>query len=138
MKTRVLTLGFACLLIGGFSLVLVQAQQRGGAAQGPPRLGFRVAPAAYQQSCGTCHGTQGTVTDGKRAPSIADLQEYSAERVYEFLNKATSAPHGGNFSDLQKRQFAVSIHNTVIGELLFQSRPLQHLLDTVQIGGMRR
>ena len=106
MKTRVLTLGFACLLVGGSSLLLIQAQQRGGTPQGPPRLGFRVAPAAYQQSCGTCHGTQGTVTDGKRAPSIADLQEYSPERVYALLNTATAAPHSGNFSDLQKRQFA--------------------------------
>ena len=106
MKTRVVILGFACLLIGGFSLLLVQAQQRGGAAQGPPRLGFRVAPPTYQQNCGTCHGTQGTVADGKKAPSIGDLQEYSPERVYAILNTATGAPHAGEFSDLQKRQFA--------------------------------
>src|SRR5499426_3903059 len=106
MKSRVFGLVFACLLIGGLSFSLVQAQQRGGAAAGPPRLGFRVAPPTYQQSCGTCHGTQGTVTDGKKAPSIAELQEYSPERVYAVLNAATNPAHAGNFSDLQKRQFA--------------------------------
>ena len=93
MKTRIVNLALACSLIGGFSLLLVHAQQRGGAAQGPPRLGFRVAPPTYQQSCGTCHGAQGTVIDGKKAPSIGDLQEYSPERVYAVLNTATTAPH---------------------------------------------
>jgi len=106
MKARVWSLAFACLSIGGFSLLMIHAQQRGGAAQGPPRLGFRVAPPTYQQNCGTCHGTQGTVTDGKKAPSIGELQEYSPERVYALLNTATAAPHAGNYSDLQKRQFA--------------------------------
>ena len=87
MKTTPALLSrFACLLIGGFSFSLVHAQQRGGAPAGPPRLGFRVAPPTYQQSCGTCHGTQGTVTDGKKAPSIGELQEYSPERVYSVLN----------------------------------------------------
>ena len=82
MKSRLLSLGFAALLIGGFTFSLVQAQQRGGTPAGPPRLGFRVAPATYQLNCGTCHGTQGTVTDGKKAQSIGELQEYSPERVY--------------------------------------------------------
>jgi polyvinyl alcohol dehydrogenase (cytochrome) len=106
MKLRNLSLAIACSLVGALCLLVVQAQQRGGAPQGPARLGFRVAPPTYQQSCGTCHGTQGTVTDGKKAPSIGDLQEYSPERVYALLNSATTTPHAGNFSELQKRQFA--------------------------------
>jgi polyvinyl alcohol dehydrogenase (cytochrome) len=65
-----------------------------------------VAPPVYQQNCGTCHGTEGTTTDGKKAPSIAQLQEYAPEKVYAVLNAATSAPHAGSFTDLQKRQFA--------------------------------
>jgi polyvinyl alcohol dehydrogenase (cytochrome) len=105
MKIRLLSLAAACVLACGFSLSLVQAQQRGAAA-GPPRLGFRVAPASYQQNCGTCHGTEGTVTNGRKAPSIGELQEYSPERVYEVLNGTNIPAHTGNFSDLQKRQFA--------------------------------
>jgi len=106
MKTRVLRLTAGSLLIGAFSFSLIHAQQRGGAPAGPPRLGFRVAPPTYQLSCGTCHGTRGTIIDGKVALSIGELQEYSPERVYDLLNKATTAPHAGNFNDLQKRQFA--------------------------------
>ena len=108
MKTRLPGFAIACLLIGGFSFSFVQAQQRGGAQDGPPRLGFRVAPPTYQQSCGTCHGTQGTVTDGKKAPSIGELQEYSPERVYAVLNASTIAAHAniGTFNDQQKKQFS--------------------------------
>jgi polyvinyl alcohol dehydrogenase (cytochrome) len=108
MKTRLLGLAIACLSIGGFSFSFVQAQQRGAAPAGPPRLGFRVAPPTYQQSCGTCHGTQGTVTDGRKAPSIGELQEFSPERVYAAFNGGTVAAHAtlATFSDLQKRQFA--------------------------------
>ena len=108
MTTRLPGFAIACLLIGGFSFSFVQAQQRGGAQAGPPRLGFRVAPPTYQQSCGTCHGTQGTVTDGKKAPSIGELQEYSPERVYAVLNASAIAAHAniGTFDDQQKKQFS--------------------------------
>lgn len=106
MSFRLLQFGLAAILVTGSSYLLVQGQQRGAAPAGPPRLGFRVAPPTYQQNCGTCHGTQGSVTDGRRAPSIGELQEYSTERVYNMLNAATAAPHSGNFTDLQKRQFA--------------------------------
>src|SRR5262245_20822950 len=102
--TRFLRLAFGGILICGFSLAVIHAQQRGGggAAAGPQRLGFRVAPPTYQQNCGTCHGTQGTVTDGKKAPSIGELQEYSAERVYAVLNATPSSAHAGftAFTDL--------------------------------------
>ena len=108
MKTRLIGLAIAFVSISPFSYSLIQAQQRGGAAAGPPRLGFRVAPPTYQQSCGTCHGTQGTVTDGKKAPSIGELQDFSPERVYSVLNGGSVAAHASlaTFSDLQKRQFA--------------------------------
>ena len=92
MKARLPALGLACLCSVGFSFPLIHAQQRGGAPAGPPRLGFRVAPPTYQQSCGTCHGTQGTVTDGKKAQSIGELQEYSPERVYSVLNARPAEP----------------------------------------------
>jgi polyvinyl alcohol dehydrogenase (cytochrome) len=104
MKTRILMVAIGLALAGGFTLIL--AQQRGAAPAGPARLGFRVSPAAYQQSCGTCHGTQGATVDGKKAPSIGELQEYTPERVYDLLNKATTPPHAGTFSELQKRQLA--------------------------------
>ena len=108
MKTRLIGLAIAFVSTSAFSFSLIQAQQRGGAAGGPPRLGFRVAPPTYQQSCGTCHGTQGTVTDGKKAPSIGELQDFSPERVYSVLNGGSVAAHASlaTFSDLQKRQFA--------------------------------
>jgi len=108
MKTRLIGLAIAFVSISAFSFSLIQAQQRGGAAAGPPRLGFRVAPPTYQQSCGTCHGTQGTVTDGKKAPSIGELQDFSPERVYSVLNGGSVAAHASlaTFSELQKRQFA--------------------------------
>ena len=108
MKTRLIGLAIAFVSISPFSYSLIQAQQRGGAAAGPPRLGFRVAPPTYQQSCGTCHGTQGTVTDGKKAPSIGELQDFSPERVYSVLNGGSVAAHASlaTFSELQKRQFA--------------------------------
>src|SRR5436190_23376713 len=97
MKTRMLKLAVGSLLISAFSPSLIHAQQRGAAPAGPPRLGFRVAPPTYQQNCGTCHGTQGSTVDGKKAQAIGELQEYSPERVYDFLNKATTAPHAGTF-----------------------------------------
>jgi polyvinyl alcohol dehydrogenase (cytochrome) len=104
-----LKLTVSALCVGALTFSLTHAQQRGaqpgGQAAGPARLGFRVAPPTYQQYCGTCHGTEGSVADGKKAPSIAALQEYSPERVYDVLNKATAPPHSGNFTDLQKRQF---------------------------------
>jgi hypothetical protein len=107
MKTRVLTLGFACLLIGGFSLVLVQAAaaRRCRARSATPRVSRRSGgiPAELRHVSRKLRARSPKV---RRAPSIATLQEYSAERVYELLNKATTAPHAGNFSDLQKRQFA--------------------------------
>ena len=108
MKTRLIGLAIAFVSTSAFSFSLIQAQQRGGAAAGPPRLGFRVAPPTYQQSCGTCHGTQGTVTDGKKAPSIGELQDFSPERVYSVLNGGSVAAHASlaTFSELQKRQFA--------------------------------
>jgi polyvinyl alcohol dehydrogenase (cytochrome) len=106
MKTRILKLAVGSLLISAFSISLIHAQRGGDAPAGPPRLGFRVAPAAYQLNCGTCHGTQGSTIDGKKAQSIAELQEYSPERIHDVLNKATAAPHAGTFTDLQKRQFA--------------------------------
>jgi polyvinyl alcohol dehydrogenase (cytochrome) len=108
MKTRILKLAVGSLLISAISLVVMQAQQRGGAAApaGPPRLGFRVAPRDYQLSCGTCHGTEGSTVEGKKAPSIAQLQEYSPERVYDFLTKTTTGSHAITLTDLQKRQFA--------------------------------
>src|SRR5882757_8004151 len=100
MKSRILKLAVRSLLISAFTFSLMHAQQRGAAPAGPPRLGFRVAPPTYQLNCGTCHGTQGSTVDGKKAPSIAQLQEYSPERVYDLLNKATAAPHTGTYSDL--------------------------------------
>src|SRR5215471_6181742 len=109
MKTRMLQLAVVVALVGAFFLTMIQAQQpggRGGGPAGPDRLGFRVAPPVFQANCGTCHGTNGSTVDGKRAPSIGDLQEYSTERIYDMLNKATATPHNGNFSDIQKKQFA--------------------------------
>src|SRR5436190_12632281 len=106
MKTRILKLAVGSLLITACSISLIHAQRGGGATTGPPRLGFRVAPPVYQQNCGTCHGTQGSTVDGKKAQSIAELQEFSPERVYDLLNNATAPPHAGTFTDLQKRQFA--------------------------------
>lgn len=106
MKTRILKLALGSLLISAFSILLVHGQRGGAAQAGPARLGFRVAPPVYQQNCGTCHGTQGSTIDGKKAPSIAELQEFSPERVYDLLSKSTTPPHAGTFTDLQKRQFA--------------------------------
>jgi polyvinyl alcohol dehydrogenase (cytochrome) len=110
MNARILKLALGSLLVmsSAFSFSYMHGQQRGGAAApaGPPRLGFRVAPRDYQLSCGTCHGTEGTTVDGKKAPAIAQLQEYSPERVYDFLVKTTAAPHAIALTDLQKRQFA--------------------------------
>ena len=85
MKTRLPDLAIACLLIVGFSFSLVQAQQRGAAQAGPPRLGFRVAPPTYQQSCGTCHGTDlkglGPVPPlAGRSPSYTVRQLYDLQR----------------------------------------------------------
>jgi polyvinyl alcohol dehydrogenase (cytochrome) len=110
MNARILKLALGSLLVitSAFSFSYLDAQQRAGGAApaGPPRLGFRVAPRDYQLNCGTCHGTEGTTVDGKKAPSIAQLQEYSPERVYDFLVKTTVAPHAITLTDLQKRQFA--------------------------------
>src|SRR5438093_1007327 len=74
-------------------------------AQGPPaqnatpRPGFRAAPPIFQQNCGTCH-------DGKQAPSITDLQQYSPERVYEALTTGKMKDQAAPLQDVQKRQIA--------------------------------
>jgi mono/diheme cytochrome c family protein len=55
--------------------LLVQAPQSQNTT---PRPGFRAAPPIFQQNCGTCH-------DGKQAASIADLQNFSPEQIYDVL-----------------------------------------------------
>ena len=81
--------------------------QRGQAGQaGPPRSGFRAAPPIFQRNCGSCHGTEGAVVDGTRAPSIAQLQEYSPERVYEALTTGKMKAHAEQIPDVEKRQIA--------------------------------
>jgi polyvinyl alcohol dehydrogenase (cytochrome) len=75
--------------------LLLQAPQ----AQTTPRPGFRAAPALFQQNCGTCH-------DGKQAPSITDLQNFSPERVYETLTTGKMKDQAAQISDVQKRQIA--------------------------------
>jgi hypothetical protein len=40
MKLRLLSLALACSLVGGVCILIGHAQQRGGATQGPARLGF--------------------------------------------------------------------------------------------------
>jgi polyvinyl alcohol dehydrogenase (cytochrome) len=48
------------------------------------------------------------VTDGKKAPSIGELQEFSPERVYAVFSATNIAAHSSlaTFNELQKRQFA--------------------------------
>jgi polyvinyl alcohol dehydrogenase (cytochrome) len=75
--------------------VLLQAPQ----AQTTPRPGFRAAPALFQQNCGTCH-------DGKQAPSITDLQNFSPERVYEALTTGKMKDQAAQIPEVQKRQIA--------------------------------
>ena len=64
-----------------------------------PRPGFRAAPALFQQNCGTCH-------DGKQAPPITDLQNYSPEKVYEALTTGKMKEQAAQIPDVQKRQIA--------------------------------
>src|SRR5262249_1731240 len=75
--------------------LLLQAPQ----AQTTPRPGFRAAPPLFQQNCGTCH-------DGKQAPSITDLQNFSTERVYEALTTGKMKDQAAQIPDVQKRQIA--------------------------------
>ena len=78
-------------------LVLVALLQ---AQNATPRPGFRAAPPAiFQQNCGTCH-------DGKQAPSITDLQQYSPERRLRSSSPRQNEGPGRSVSDVQKRQIA--------------------------------
>src|SRR5262245_2944467 len=76
--------------------LLVQAPQ---AQNTTPRPGFRAAPPIFQQNCGTCH-------DGKQAPSITDLQNFSPEQIYEVLTTGKMKDQAAQVPDVQKRQIA--------------------------------
>jgi polyvinyl alcohol dehydrogenase (cytochrome) len=78
------------------SMLLLQAPQ---AQNATPRPGFRAGPPVFQQNCGTCH-------DGKQAPSITDLQQYSPEKVYEALTTGKMKDQAASLQDVQKRQIA--------------------------------
>lgn len=79
-----------------FAVLLAQGPQTQNAATRP---GFRAAPPIFQQNCGACH-------DGKQAASIADLQQYSPERVYESLTTGKMKDQAAQLQDVQKRQIA--------------------------------
>src|SRR5437867_2795758 len=89
------------------ALLLAQAPQ---AQNTTPRPGFRAAPPVFQQNCGTCHGH-----DGKQAPSITDLQNYSPERVYEALTTGKMKDQAAQISDVQKRQIAEFLAGRPVG-----------------------
>lgn len=78
------------------SMLLAQAPQGQNATTRP---GFRAAPPIFQQNCGTCH-------DGKQAPSITDLQQYSPEHVYEALTSGKMKDQAASLQDVQKRQIS--------------------------------
>src|SRR5262245_24615187 len=103
MNIRYLWIVFAAGLTSYFVLV-PQAVQRGQAPDATPRPGFRAAPPIFQQHCGTCHGTTGSVIEGRQAPAIRDLQAYSPERVYEALATGKMKDQAAQLSDIQKRQ----------------------------------
>jgi polyvinyl alcohol dehydrogenase (cytochrome) len=79
---------------------------RPASAEARQRSGFRSGPAVFQQNCGTCHGTQGATVEGRRAPSITALQEYSPERVYEALSAGSVHTQVAKLQDAQRRQIA--------------------------------
>ena len=74
--------------------------------QAQQRSGFRAGPPVFQQNCGSCHGTQGVTVEGRTAPSISALQEYSPERVYESLTTGSMQSQAAKLQDNQKRQIA--------------------------------
>ncbi|HLQ79312.1 MAG TPA: PQQ-binding-like beta-propeller repeat protein [Terriglobia bacterium] len=95
--------------IAGLLNLALHAQQRGGTPaapavrQGP---GFRLAPALYQQNCGTCHGTNAKQIDGKTAASISTLQDLSPERIYETITTGSMQTQAAALPEVQKRQIA--------------------------------
>jgi polyvinyl alcohol dehydrogenase (cytochrome) len=87
------------------AMLLAQAPPAQNAS---PRPGFRAAPPIFQQNCGTCH-------DGKKAPAITDLQNYSPEQVYETLTTGKMKEQAAQLPDVQKRQIAEFLSGRPMG-----------------------
>jgi polyvinyl alcohol dehydrogenase (cytochrome) len=91
-----------------FLLIAALMAQAPQAQNATPRPGFRAAPPIFQQNCGTCH-------DGKKAPSITDLQNYSPEQVYEALTTGKMKEQAAQVPDVQKRQIAEFLSGRPMG-----------------------
>jgi polyvinyl alcohol dehydrogenase (cytochrome) len=68
------------------------------AAAGPPPSGTEFGFAVFQQHCAQCHGNPGI----ERAPTPAQLQLYSPERIYEALTTGPMKSVGDALSDDQR------------------------------------
>ena len=112
MNIRYLWAGSIALMLA-VSLPGLAQGQRG--QTGPPRSGFRAAPPIFQRNCGSCHGTEGSVIDGRQAPSISALQEYSPERVYEALTIGKMKSQADPIPDVEKRQIAEFLSGRPMG-----------------------
>jgi len=123
MNARTVAWSFA-LLLAASAIAGIHAQGGQAPADPPARLGFRVAPPTYQQGCGTCHGTQGAVVNGRRGPSIGELQEYSPERIVAALNASGNPSHPAGLTDVQKRQFAEFLSGRPMNSVAGDSRTM--------------
>lgn len=79
---------------------------------GPPaRRDTEFGFAVFQQHCTSCHGNPAV----ERAPTPAQLREFSPERIYDALTTGPMKAVGDTLTDLQRRQVAESLAARPLG-----------------------
>ncbi len=88
----------AAILVAAAICWLPCSLGRAAAAAGPPPSGTEFGFAVFQQHCSACHGNPGI----ERAPTPAQLQLYSPERIYEALTTGPMKSVGDTLTDDQR------------------------------------
>lgn len=89
---------------------LAQAPDTTGAPPAPPtdtELGFGI----FQKNCTSCHGNPAV----ERAPTPAQLREFTAERIYAALTTGPMKTVGDTLNDVERRQVSASLAGKPLG-----------------------
>jgi polyvinyl alcohol dehydrogenase (cytochrome) len=98
------------LLLAGALSTSALAQQPDAKAPAPPtdtELGFGI----FQKNCTSCHGNPAV----ERAPTPAQLREFTADRIYAALTTGVMKTVGDTLNDVERRQVAASLAGKPLG-----------------------
>jgi len=80
-------------------------------AGGPPPRGTEFGFAVFEKNCTACHGNPAV----ERAPSPAQLRQFTAERILDALTTGPMRAVGDTLTDVERRQVAVSLSGKALG-----------------------